>query len=187
MQGQKFSDCTKACALYPECIGFNKKGGFCYLLGGSLGDDEPAYVFWRPQLLPHNSILTLDFSRVQAGVMIEDGGPDRYPTVTGDCSTPIDCRNGDPHNQCNYVVDGQRFVVMCFMDHPGGDMGVQQTRTLQDCIDLCGDTQSCTDVTFQQGNCYLKSMAGQSFYDTSSHGMLRDVLLLLEGKGGANR
>lgn len=54
--------------------------------------------------------------------------------------------------------NSQIFNIKCFTDYAGGDMGVTQTTTFEDCMTSCATTTNCVDVAYVSPNCYMKSL-----------------------------
>ncbi|KAK0710441.1 hypothetical protein B0T21DRAFT_404982 [Apiosordaria backusii] len=46
---------------------------------------------------------------------------------------------------------GVEFLVLCGVDYGGGDMSAAQTGTFAGCMDLCGETGGCVDVSYVGG------------------------------------
>lgn len=65
-------------------------------------------------------------------------------------------------NGASYTAsNGAVFVVECYTDRPGGDMGMQYTASLDACANLCATTSGCKDVSWVPGSptgpCYMKN------------------------------
>jgi len=64
-----------------------------------------------------------------------------------------------------FTSNNNAFVIQCYQDHFGGDMGSASTTSLNACIALCTSTANCIDVSFvptdyyhpNVGTCWMKS------------------------------
>jgi hypothetical protein len=74
-------------------------------------------------------------------------------------SLPLTCEN-NASNGTIYTTSGSSFLILCGVDYGGGDMAAAPADTFNDCLDLCGETQGCIDVSYASGMCYLKSSLG---------------------------
>lgn len=69
-------------------------------------------------------------------------------------STGISCPGS---NGTTVASHGITFLIECFIDHSGGDMGGISVDSFQGCIDLCATTPGCVDVSLSGSACYRKS------------------------------
>lgn len=74
-------------------------------------------------------------------------------------STAITCPGSDG---TTVVSHGVTFLIECFVDHSGGDMGSVSVDSFQGCIDACATTPGCVDVSKSGGACYMKSSLGDA-------------------------
>jgi len=64
-----------------------------------------------------------------------------------------------------FTSNNNAFVIQCYQDHFGGDIGSGTTASLDACIALCTSTTNCIDVSFvptdyyhpSVGTCWMKS------------------------------
>ena len=68
----------------------------------------------------------------------------------------ISCVN-NKGNGTTYQSGGQSYTVLCGYDNYGGDLSYLTTSTFELCIAACSSTSGCIDVSYTEGNCYLKS------------------------------
>lgn len=60
-------------------------------------------------------------------------------------------------NGAQFVAGSSTFTIKCGIDYMGGDMGVAQTSTFEDCLNTCASTANCVDVAYVGPNCYMKN------------------------------
>ncbi|KAK0664545.1 hypothetical protein QBC41DRAFT_380293 [Cercophora samala] len=72
----------------------------------------------------------------------------------------VSCYNNVSNGTVYETSTGVEFLVLCGVDYGGGDMSAAQTETFAGCMDLCGGTAGCVDVSYVGGSCYLKRALG---------------------------
>ena len=101
------------------------------------------------------------------------GGPNRLTTYKFDVTfdptqppvpnEPVSCPESDG---TNYVSEnGLTFLVECFADHAGGDMGMKYVNTFEGCCETCSTTTGCKSFAWVPGTpgpCYMKSAINPS-------------------------
>ena len=71
-------------------------------------------------------------------------------------STQPSCVNGQS-NMANYTTSaGTVYEIICGQEYYGGDLSLVGAPTLKDCIETCDWTDSCVDVSWVNGMCYMK-------------------------------
>lgn len=60
-------------------------------------------------------------------------------------------------NGLQYTTGTSTFTIKCSTDYYGGDMGLTQTSTFEDCLSTCASTTNCIDIAYVAPNCYMKS------------------------------
>lgn len=73
---------------------------------------------------------------------------------------PVSCENNRSNGTTYTSANGGEFLVLCGVDYGDGDMGVHDIRTFGGCMDKCGSTPGCLDVSYVGTVCYLKSQLG---------------------------
>ncbi|KAK3314415.1 hypothetical protein B0H66DRAFT_595135 [Apodospora peruviana] len=73
---------------------------------------------------------------------------------------PVSCEDNRSNGTMYTSATGGEFLVLCGVDHGGGDMGVQDIKTFAGCMDKCDSTPGCVDVSYVGTACYLKSQLG---------------------------
>ncbi|KAM7205766.1 hypothetical protein V8F20_002999 [Naviculisporaceae sp. PSN 640] len=73
---------------------------------------------------------------------------------------PVSCEDNRSNGTTYTSATGGEFLVLCGVDHGGGDMGVQDIKTFGGCMDKCDSTPGCVDVSYVGTGCYLKSQLG---------------------------
>jgi hypothetical protein len=82
--------------------------------------------------------------------------------VVSALAAPLTCPGSDG---TIFTANKQSFLVQCYQDHFGGDIGSAITSSLNACIALCTSTADCIDVSFVPtdyyhpgvGTCWMKS------------------------------
>jgi len=77
-------------------------------------------------------------------------------------AAPLSCPGSDG---TIFTSNNNAFVIQCYQDHFGGDIGSGNTPSLDACIALCTSTTNCIDVSFvptdyyhpSAGTCWMKS------------------------------
>jgi hypothetical protein len=126
-----FADCINACDANPQCIDVSYVGENCYLKNGL---SEPFTD--RPWV----------WTAKKVGAEVPP--PVSYPT----------CENNADHGALIVTANGKTFEIVCGVDSTGGDISAIQTSTFNICIEACAETPNCVDVSYVEGNCYLKDM-----------------------------
>ncbi|KAI4915150.1 uncharacterized protein J4E92_009426 [Alternaria infectoria] len=145
-QADVFVDCADACSRHKDCVAFNMKGSFCYLLGNPKGTARPA-------------------TNVSTGNQLK--GPTIAEPAPGSstCTDVIDCPTDD---KCRYTTANQKpFIAQCNWDYYGGDIAYKSTESMTKCVDVCSVTTGCVAVTWFDQNCYLKNNNTNMIYNNN--------------------
>jgi len=64
--------------------------------------------------------------------------------------------NPNPLYSTYTTTSGHTFEIQCFKGYFGGDIGAANTQSFEECLEVCGTTSGCVDVSYVNGNCYMK-------------------------------
>lgn len=126
-----FADCINACDANPQCIDVSYVGENCYLKNGLSTPFTDRPWVWSAK-------------KVGADVP----PPVSYPT----------CENNANDGALIVTANRKTFEIVCGVDSTGNDISSFQTSTFSICIEICAETPNCVDVSYVEGNCYLKDM-----------------------------
>lgn len=170
-----FYGCIQACVKTPKCIDLSySPNGPCYLKE-TQGTPNKNDGIWGARLgSPAASTVASGSSATSSGAATSgsassgagssgaasttDSGA--TATSTGSAATAsVVCPGSDGQT---ISTPGGTFVVECGTDRTGGDVSDSPVYpgSFEKCVAACGVRDSCVDVSWANGPCYLKSVAG---------------------------
>jgi hypothetical protein len=69
---------------------------------------------------------------------------------------PLSCVSNADDGKLYTTASGHTFEIQCFKDYFGGDIGAASTQSFEECLEVCDTTSGCIDVSYVNGNCYMK-------------------------------
>ena len=85
--------------------------------------------------------------------------PSASPSPAG--PTPLTCQGNADNGKSYTSMSGKVFTIECGIDHAGGDFKSLGSTTFETCMDACAAEDSCVDVSFVYGSCYLKNVLNE--------------------------
>ncbi|KAK4103933.1 hypothetical protein N658DRAFT_521765 [Parathielavia hyrcaniae] len=71
--------------------------------------------------------------------------------------TQITCEDNKSNGTIYDAAEGVSFQVLCGIDYAGGDLAATSETSFFSCMNRCGATEGCVDVSFVAPSCYMKS------------------------------
>lgn len=84
------------------------------------------------------------------------------PTGSSVAEKELTCIDNKDDQQSYTATNGGTYIVECGVDYWGGDLQAVDSPTFAACMDACDSIDSCVDVSYVWGRCYLKSSATSS-------------------------
>ncbi|KAF3032155.1 hypothetical protein E8E12_000781 [Didymella heteroderae] len=159
-----FGDCINACATDEACNTISFVGGTCYLKSTTKPGNSNQNVWGARQIGTYDSSTTQIASSLTARVSTSGAasttGSGATATSTGPAATSSVVCPGSDGQTIN--TQAGTFVVECGIDRAGGDMSNSPVYpgSYENCVTTCAARDGCVDVSYANGPCYLKSVAG---------------------------
>lgn len=132
LQTDTFTACIDACSNTAGCVDVSFLGTTCYL----------------------KNRLTQSSDNVNVWTATKQGAASGSPSVTS-VNSGLTCAPGDITK--SYTTSKDTYDIHCNMDYYGGDLKSTQTSTFEECIAACELADSCIDVSYLVGTCYMKN------------------------------
>lgn len=76
--------------------------------------------------------------------------------TSSETSNKLTCVDKASDKATHTTPSGAVFQILCGLDCSGPDLSASETTTFEGCIDACGATSGCADVSYVGQACYMK-------------------------------
>ncbi|KAJ9635082.1 hypothetical protein H2199_008568 [Coniosporium tulheliwenetii] len=153
-----FEGCIAACDASPGCIDVSYVGTACYLKDRLNTALNWGHVWTAKKIIEAAPPASGSGSGSEPG-----SGSGSTPTSASPApaATKLTCKD-NLSDGTTYTATNGIWQIMCATDYGGGDMGVKEVSSFENCIQACDSTAGCIDVSFVNTACYMKNRLGEA-------------------------